>query len=174
MRRHSGQSLVETAIVLTVLGIITSAAAPSLLEWAQARRAHAFASLIHTELNLARNTAIVKGYRTALCRSNDGKVCRFDGPWTQGFLTFVDVDSDGERSRDEPVLRVTGNAEFHQLHVRISESRRTIAFRPDGRGGGTNLTAVVCDSSKTARRTVVISVAGRVRLGRPLPTDTCP
>lgn len=173
MDRHAGQSLVETAIVLSVLGILTMAAVPSLLEWSRGRRANAFASLLHTELSLARNTAIVRGHRTVLCRSTNGEQCQFSGPWTRGFLSFVDVDGNGDRSSVEPVLRVAGSAEFHQLHVGISESRRIITFRPDGRGGGTNLTAVVCDASGTARRTVVISVAGRVRLGQPSANQGC-
>ncbi|WP_397608487.1 GspH/FimT family pseudopilin [Silanimonas sp.] len=174
MQRQSGQSLVELAIVIALLGILGSISAPAYADWARSHKARAFASVLHTELNLARNTAIVRGYRTVLCRTEDGESCRFDGSWSEGFMTFLDVNGNGERSRSEPVLRVTNSGDFKQVRLRISESRPIIVFRPDGRGGGSNLTAVACDAEGRARRTVVISVAGRVRLGQPTAADACP
>lgn len=174
MHRHSGQSLLETSIVIAILGILGAIAAPGLSEMLRSRKAVAFAGVLHTELNLARNTAIMRGSRTVLCRSRDGERCEFSGAWTRGFMSFVDVDGNGDRSADEPVLRVTSASEFQHLRLSLSESRRVIAFRPDGRGGGTNLTAVVCDSSGLARRSVVISVAGRVRMGQPATGIGCP
>lgn len=174
MHRQAGQSLAESMIVVAILGILGAMAAPSLSEMLQARRAQSFASAFHAELNLARNSAIVRGYRTVVCRTDDGERCVFSGSWTRGFMSFVDADGDGDRSPSEPVLRTTTRADFHALRLRLSEGRRAIAFRPDGRGGGTNLTALVCDASGTPRRSVVISVAGRVRLGHPDPGARCP
>ena len=89
-------------------------------------------------------------------------------------MTFLDLNGNGKRTSDEPVLRLTNGSEFRKVRLRISEARPVIAFRPDGRGGGSNLTVVACDAQGKARRTVVISVAGRVRLGQPSTTDACP
>lgn len=174
MHRQSGQSLVEMAIVIALLGILSGIGAPAFADWVKTHKARSFANVLHTELNLARNTSIVRGYRTVLCRTRDGSYCRFDGSWTEGFLSFLDVDGNGERSASEPLLRVTRSGDFRQIRLRISENRRIIVFRPDGRGGGSNLTAVACDALGRPQRTVVISVAGRVRLGRPAATDACP
>lgn len=174
MHHQSGQSLVELAIVITLLGILGAIGTPAHADWARAHQARAFASVLHTEFNLARNTAIVRGYRTVLCRTEDGVNCRFEGPWSSGFMTFLDLNGNGKRTSDEPVLRLTNGSEFRKVRLRISEARPVIAFRPDGRGGGSNLTVVACDAQGKARRTVVISVAGRVRLGQPSTTDACP
>lgn len=174
MHQHVGQTLAETMIVVAILGILGAMAAPGLSEMLQARRAQSFASVLHAELMLARNSAIVRGYRTVLCRSDDGERCVFSGSWTRGFMSFVDVDGNGERSPSEPVLRTTSSSDFHALRLQLSEGRRVIAFRPDGRSGGTNLTALVCDASGTPRRSVVVSVAGRVRLGQPARDAACP
>ena len=174
MHRQKGQSLLETSIVIAILGILGAIATPGLSEMLRSRKALAFAGVLHTELNLARNTAIMRGYRTVLCRSADGERCEFSGSWTRGFMSFIDRDGNGDRSADEPILRVTGAGEFQHLRLNLSESRRVIAFRPDGRGGGTNLTAMVCDSTGIARRSVVISVAGRVRMGQPAAGSGCP
>lgn len=174
MHQQVGQTLVESIIVVTILGILGAMAAPGLSEMLQARRAQSFASVLHAELNLARNSAIVHGYRTVLCRTDDGERCVFSGSWTRGFMSFVDVDGNRDRSPSEPVFRTTSSSDFRALRIHFSEGRRVIVFRPDGRGGGTNLTVVVCDASGTPRRTVVVSVAGRVRLGQPAHDARCP
>lgn len=173
MPKQCGASLIETAIVIAIFGILSAIAMPGLSELLQARHATSFASVLHTELNLARYAAIMRGYRTVVCRSPDGTTCRTAGPWTQGLMSFVDIDGNGDRAPNEPILRITGGDTLTHVRTRFSEGRRIIAFRPDGRGGGTNLTATVCDATGKARRTVVVSVAGRVRLGNPGATERC-
>jgi type IV fimbrial biogenesis protein FimT len=168
-----GHSLVEAMVAIAILSITAAIAAPDLRGLLQSQRASALASIFHAELNLARHTAIVRGHRVVLCRSPEGLTCTGSGAWADGFLSFVDVNGNNLREAEEPILRHTAGTRGQGAQLHIGEGRRHIAFRPDGRGGGTNLSAVVCDGNGQPRRTVVISVSGRVRMGNPGPSARC-
>lgn len=168
-----GYSLIEMIVVGAVLTVIAAIATPNLRSFLQAHQAAAVAASFHTELNLARQIAIARGTRTVLCRSEDGIRCSEIGPWSDGFLIFGDENGNNRLEANEPVLRHHVGSDAKNIRLHIGDGRRHIAFRPDGRGGGTNLTAVVCDRDGRPHRTVVISVAGRVRMGKPGPTTRC-
>ncbi|WP_334130851.1 GspH/FimT family pseudopilin [Silanimonas lenta] len=169
-----GHGLIELVAATTILSIIAAIAAPDLQAFVRSRQAIAVAGNFHTELNLARHTAIVRGHRAVLCRSLDGTGCAPAGAWSDGFMSFIDLNGNNLREVGEPLLRYTTGVGSKGVKLHINEGRRHVAFRPDGRGGGTNLTAVVCDAEGHAHRTVVVSVAGRVRMGMPGPSTRCP
>jgi type IV fimbrial biogenesis protein FimT len=132
-----------------------------------------------TSLTLARSEAIKRNLRVALCKSADGALCTTAGDWAQGWLVFVDRDSDGTFDAGEDVLR-TQAALPGEFTLNNSNARDWYAYRPDGSaassGGLVTGTFRVCpptgDSSRARR--VVTNITGRpqVRLG--IGTLSCP
>lgn len=173
MDRHAtGFTLLEMLVTLMLLAVLTAAAAPSFRDLLQGNLAAAHAEALMTSLTLARSEAIKRNLRVVLCKSADGTICTTAGDWAQGWLAFVDRDSDGTLDAGEDVFR-TQAALPGEFTLRNTNARDWYAYRPDGSaassGGLVTGTFRVCpptgDSSRARR--VVTNITGRpvVRVG---------
>lgn len=124
----------------------------------------------------ARAEALKRGQRVNLCPSGDGAVCAEDGRWEQGWILFADLDADGLRSDDEPVLRVEPRS---RPTVSMRGNRPVQDYVSYTHFGQTRLasgalqmgTFTVCRSGRPAVQ-VVLANGGRVRVAR--TASTCP
>src|SRR5581483_746072 len=86
-------------------------------------------------LNLARSEAIRRGVEVVMCPTRDGVSC--DDPvadqtwWTHGYLLYADVNNNGRRDADEPVIRVE-HSYRSILAVKTSKYRNKVTYQPTG------------------------------------------
>jgi len=99
MKTHSGFTLVELVIVITIAAILTVMAAPSFRSMIQNNRATTQANELLGSLNLARSEAIRRGVSVSLC-ARAGNACSGAASWVTGWLMFVDPNGDGVLDND--------------------------------------------------------------------------
>jgi len=162
-----GHTLIETLLVVAIVGVAASFAIPGMQSLAKdSRRASAINGLVRS-LQYARSSAALDGRTVVVCRSRSGQRC--DGErWSDGWIVFPDLDRDSPPERDpvEPILAVQaalgGDAKMDGNRVRFS-------YRPFGRRS-TNGTIIYCDDrGDPAALAVVVSYTGRPRIAREAP-----
>lgn len=160
-------SLVELAVVLTLVVIATTFALPTWRHWLArqelANRAHTLA----TALERARTEAIKRGHRVNLCKSVDAATCSDDGDWSAGWIMHVDALAEGRPAGDEPPIahdppvaapiRIDGNApvDDYVSFTPLGEPRRLSGALQMG-------TFTLCRSGHDEVQ-VVLAATGRVR-----------
>ena len=141
-RMHRGYSLVELAIVLAVIGIVTAMALPSwgaLLDRVAVERA---ASEVTTALAVARNTAAMRATRARLSIAADS----------------LGIDEWGDRTWAR-VWRWPG-PESYSVSLEISNT--TVIFGATGIASGVSNTTVVLRRGRQTAR-ITTSRVGRVK-----------
>ena len=101
-----GLTLIELMITLAIAGVLIASAAPSMREFIQNNRSATQTNELQTALSFTRSEAIKQGMSISICKSDDGAGC--GGNWQDGWVVFVDDDSDGDLDGDEEILRVHG------------------------------------------------------------------
>ena len=168
--RNDGYTLVEVLAVVSIVGVITSAAAPYLRSVGGGSTLAAFTDGFFTHLHLARSEAIKRRGPVVLCKSADGEACAAAGGWEQGWIVFGDADGDGTRTAEEPVLaRGAALQPGFRLRGNLNVSRYVL-FTPSGgtktsSGAFQAGTLTVCRASPepTEGRQIVINAVGRPR-----------
>lgn len=178
--RHRGQgfTLAELLITLTIGAVLAGAAIPAFSHLIAADRIKTAVDTFISHVQLARFEAITRDQRVTLCPSGDAMNCLTTPDWHRGLLLFVDLDRDREHDAGEPVLRVS-SALDGTVTLTSSTARKRIVYEADGTAlGGSNGTFRFCDSSGEAEpRTVIISLAGRLRTATTEPDGSpvkCP
>jgi type IV fimbrial biogenesis protein FimT len=99
-RSHSGFTVVELMVVVAILAIVATLAAPSFSEAILNGRLTSLANNFLVSAQLARSEAIKQNAAATLCRSADGATCATSGTWSQGWIVTVG----GTVIRIEPAL----------------------------------------------------------------------
>ncbi len=165
--RSRGITLAELLVTLAILSLVVTLAIPSYAEFIARQRVRGAAELLYSAMVLTRSEAAKRSVRVTLCKASGGQ-CRDSGGWEQGWLGFVDPNSNGVIDPGEVVLMrqealsgvvLTGNAPV----------RSYVSFVPFGRalllGGGFQAgTLTACaDRPGVEARVVVLSAIGRIR-----------
>ena len=93
--RLGGFTLIEVLIAVAILGILMGIASPSMRDMITNSRLQGASSDLIADLSLARGTAAAKGQRVTMCTSSDGATCSTSSLWHQGWIVFVDGNSNG-------------------------------------------------------------------------------
>jgi len=107
-----GFTMVELLVVLVLLAIIMSLAAPSFARLSAAAAISAGVNEFMADMRFARSEGIRRGGGVVLCRSDDPEspaaacAAGVQANWVTGWIVFHDLDGDGARDGDEPLLRV--------------------------------------------------------------------
>ncbi|MEO8486784.1 MAG: GspH/FimT family pseudopilin [Betaproteobacteria bacterium] len=102
--RVLGLTLLETAVVLTLLLIVSMFALPSWRHWIGRQELANRAQALATALERARTEAIKRGHRVNLCKSPDATTCADAGDWSDGWMLHSDAEAEGQPARDEPPI----------------------------------------------------------------------
>ena len=151
-----GFTLVEVMVVVAVIAILATLAAPSFNDAILSNKLTGYANSFVSSAQLARSEAIKRGRTVKLCASADGTACAASGGWEQGWIVqFVDVDGVTKVAQRQQALtsdyRFTGTGNVTSLD-----------FLSVG-VGSTAATLTLCRATPTAgsqERVVTVSTTG--------------
>jgi type IV fimbrial biogenesis protein FimT len=161
-KKPYGFTLIELMMTIAVAAILFGIAVPQFSTVTQNARISSARNGLFTAFQLARTEAITRRMHVVVCASVEGESC--SGAWVGGALVFVDANRNRQRESSERLLTQFNADAFKNLNVQ--GSRRLTSFGPDGRSGGSNQTLAVCAPGRNDGLSVVISNAGRVRMGK--------
>ncbi|RYF65139.1 MAG: prepilin-type N-terminal cleavage/methylation domain-containing protein, partial [Comamonadaceae bacterium] len=116
LRQHQGFTVIESMVVVAVLGILAALAAPSFTAVIQNWRIRQISDELAFSFASARSEAIRRGGGIVVRRihPNDtdcpGLVSASGRECGCGWFVFADTDGDGERGENEPVIRTSAAA----------------------------------------------------------------
>jgi type IV fimbrial biogenesis protein FimT len=154
--RATGLTLVELMLVLAMMAVLTSLAAPSFRSLWIKRSVQLAAETLLGDLRYARSEALKRARPVLVCQSSNGMSCtRNGGAWASGWLVFV--DSNGNSQIDDE--NVDGPAEDL---LRVQSALPALASIASNVATGHSITYQATGSAKSAAQTIVFSPAGGV------------
>jgi type IV fimbrial biogenesis protein FimT len=171
MCRTQGLTLPELIIALAVLAICATLAWPQFSSMMLRVKGTTALHLLGTSLASARMASVSRRFPVTVCPSADGRQCRKDSIWEDGWILYRD-----RRSRDQPETPADILQRFtidrDALTLRSTSGRQRVRYVPSGYTATNNLTILLCE--RRAQREVgrvVVSRPGRIRTERPRRTD---
>ena len=130
--RQNGFTLIELLTTIGIATLLVSMAVPSMQTFSQNSRQTAAVNDLVSAMHLARNTAITTNTRVTVCPSANGESCQ-TVDWNEGFIAFVDGDSDQVLDDDETILRSGAGAGTNSLSLVSTDYPDFLMYRPNGR-----------------------------------------
>jgi len=165
-----GFTFLELIVALVIGGILLALGLPTYHTVIADLELRDRVEALTNAMAFARGEALKRGLRVNLCPSADGRHCAEDGRWEQGWILFPDVDADGDRGDDEPVIRVEPRSR-QGVSVRGNRPLKDyVSYTGLGQtrmaNGALQMgTFTVCRSGRNAVE-VVLANGGRVRVAR--------
>lgn len=170
MDRAKGLTLPELIIALAVLAIGTALALPQFSSLLLRNKGTTALHLLGTSLASARMAAVSRRSPVTVCPSADGRRCRKDSVWEDGWIIYRDrLGRDQPESPEHVLQRVT--IDRNAFTLRSTSGRQRVRYVPSGATATNNLTILLCE--RRAQREVgrvVVSRPGRIRTERPRGT----
>ena len=163
MGKQGAFTLVEMMITLTVMTIFVTLAVQGYYALIQNNRSVSLTNNFVSSFQFARTEAVLRGQTVSVCPAGDTTYTSCGGvsDWDQGWIVFVDPDSNGVLASDTDRLRIHEDpgsgtrVESDESHINYDSN----GFVVNGSGDYT-LSAAGC--SGTAGRTVNINNTGRL------------
>ncbi|MCF7222795.1 GspH/FimT family pseudopilin [Marilutibacter chinensis] len=171
--RPAGFTLLELIIAMAVAALLAVSVLPAMGGIAERGRNAELAHRLTASLALARISAIRTGTPVSLCPSSDGRHCRGDNAWNDGWLVFSDPQRNGEPAAPSAIIESSGGAGTG-LMVSTTGGRTRVTYDAWGWSAGTNTTFRVCSANGRLLGKVVVNNAGRTRTERPRAGARCP
>jgi type IV fimbrial biogenesis protein FimT len=163
MKKNSGFTLLELLITLALIAIVTAIAVPSMTTFTQNDRLTTNINKLIGHLAYARSEAVKSSQQIAICVSNDGATCT-GGAWRDGWIVYIDADSDNSFTAGEVILRAQQALETNNTVTATGIGSQIIY---DGRGfvnAASIGSLLLCDNrSGPYGKTITITTTGRVR-----------
>lgn len=165
IKQAKGVTLIELLVTIAVALVFVSLAVPSFFHIRQNNNAVLLTNHTAGAFNYARAEAVKRGESVSVCASaNDTQTaCGNVGSWTNGWLIFVDNDSDGVLDAGDEVLRT---APVLDPGATFTAPTGVVTFNSEGfvtQGAGVyNMAATGCDGNHG--RALTLSNTGRVSI----------
>lgn len=180
-RQAAGFTLLETLIVLAIIGIMSAYAMPSFLQSMNRATVTTQTSAFASAIRVARTEAIRRGRMVTLCRSDNPEAaapaCAAGAGgavgWASGWVIFEDSSPAGARGNidaNETVISVQSPFNGSGGFVDQSNGTSFLSFSPSGMPFGViNRTFRVLPTGANAAtsavaRTLILSATGRVTI----------
>ncbi|MCK5696676.1 MAG: GspH/FimT family protein [Gammaproteobacteria bacterium] len=166
INQESGFTLIELMISLAILAIIISQATPSFANMIHTQKANSEVNKFMSVIFLARSEAIKANKVATLCHSHDGLNC--NGIWSDGWILFIDNDSDGRKDAGETIIKSDTQKYDYQISLSAFGSRHYMRFTPLGLTLSQNGSFKLCPKNNDHHyaRVVIISKTGRARFSK--------
>ncbi|ALN58972.1 Type IV fimbrial biogenesis protein [Lysobacter enzymogenes] len=163
MKRMQGISVIEVALALAVVAVLTGVAAPAALSALLAVRYASVRAALGESVLMSNRVSVASGGVAVVCPSDPGGRCRDDADWSSGWLVYADIDEDRRFGAGDVLLRRQPPLP-DGLRLVTTDGRRRIVFHPDGSNSGSNVTFSLCSRSGDRVESLVLSNAGRLRI----------
>lgn len=176
MYKKYGFTLIELLVTISIVGILMAIAVPNFQTFMLNSRITTQANEFLTALNYARSEAAKRGVTVTVCPSSSPATCAGSTNWAQGWLVFVDADSNGvfAAGTDIPV-RVWPALRAGSTLTAATLTRTTFNSSGFARAGANSYggTFRLCDSRGTAfGREITLTNSGRASIK--IGTTLCP
>lgn len=167
MLRQKGYSLIELMTTIAVASILITVALPGMQSFRFNSKMTGQVNDLISGMHLARNTAITSNSRVTLCASSNGDNCEAVA-WEEGWIAFVDRDSDQFVDADEAVIR-TGS-DTAGITITSSQYPNFIVYRPNGRAMKNTVSEnsgrlTFCDKRGAKHaKAILVDLSGRPRV----------
>jgi type IV fimbrial biogenesis protein FimT len=174
--RTAGFTLLEALVVMALLGLMVSLAAPAMSALRQQHQLQAQAEGFFNSLVLARSEAVRRQQRVTLCARATDSACDATGTWQQGWLVFVDANDNAQRDAGEALLEVHTPVPTVLSLTVTSTAKAYFSYNAEGRSATANGAFMAgtwrfCRPGTDAGWQVVSNALGRPRLEKVKPLD---
>lgn len=104
--KSHGVTMIEMAIVMSLVAILAMIAIPSFKYVTSSNRAAQEVNALLGDMRYARTEAVKEGAPVTVCTSADGLNCSGSTQWNAGWIVFADANGNHVRDANEPLLRV--------------------------------------------------------------------
>lgn len=170
-----GLTVVELLIIMAALSVVIMLAVPGSAMLLEHYRMKSASSSLVNGLNLARGEALKRGSTVRVCPSSNGRFCRADGDWAQGWLVYSDGNGD-EVVQEIELIQAFAAPNANVRIIAKGASEGTAAFTLAGlvpsNGSNTGKFLLCHIGSKRDSRTILIDSEGWVSLST-TPAQAC-
>ena len=107
-QRPSGLTLVELLVVIALVAMAATLAAPAFIGTLATSRVQSAAQNLKQALDFMRSEAIRRGHNIVACPSTNGTTCTGGTAWAGGWLVWADADNDNTLDGGEIVILAQG------------------------------------------------------------------
>lgn len=159
-RMQCGLSLIEVLIAIVIATLLIGLAVPSFNTWVEKQRSLNIQSQLIHGLNFTRSTALSLQQTVTLCPG----LSQCLPAWGDSLLIFTDINADGERQPNEPILKQTP-LQYAEPYLKWKSfnSKPYIQFNSSGTVSTFNGSFYYCPDNKGQPFKLSLARTGRIR-----------
>lgn len=157
-----GFSLVESLVVVAVIGLMLGLAVPNVQRLLASRQVLAAAQAFVRDMAWARSEALKRSMRIGICTSVNGQVCGNQG-WASGWIVFVDDNGNGVLDGSDELLRVQAALGVASM-ASSSPANDHLQFVFQSQGVARSAAQSLMVTASDQQRLVCVSMQGRAAM----------